>query len=285
MKETTNFGLKKPEENEFYDVNVQNENLDEIDRILQEFKGGIVLNTSILEYALTVPNGTHFIRLGGNYHDGTDLPHSNYRYSCASIEKRSSTQLTVVLWGISADYSFKVNHYTDGVWYGWKGLSDYLPLSGGRLSNAKRDVLQIENTAEGASIVDIRFMINGVSKGQIGVSSEGNPIFYASAEGKSHTFLHTGNKPTGTYTGNGDATERTINIGGIGDALFVRGVGDSAFCIVTRSITLCVNQSGVSVLVDTQARIDAETSSMVLILKTDSQFLNKSGMNYKYDVL
>lgn len=39
-------------------------------------------------------------------------------------------------------------------------------------------------------------------------------------------ILHTGNKPTGTYTGNGDATERTINIGGIGSTLtLMAGLG------------------------------------------------------------
>jgi len=40
MKETTNFGLKKPEANDFYDFETQNENLDEIDRVLQEYKEG-----------------------------------------------------------------------------------------------------------------------------------------------------------------------------------------------------------------------------------------------------
>lgn len=38
-------------------------------------------------------------------------------------------------------------------------------------------------------------------------------------------IIHTGNKPTGTYTGNGSATERTINVGGIGKVLYITGSG------------------------------------------------------------
>lgn len=34
-------------------------------------------------------------------------------------------------------------------------------------------------------------------------------------------ILHTGNKPSGTYTGNGDSTTRTINVGGVGNLLLI----------------------------------------------------------------
>lgn len=40
MKKTANFGLKKPEENDFYNVTDQNDNMDVIDRVLQEYKDG-----------------------------------------------------------------------------------------------------------------------------------------------------------------------------------------------------------------------------------------------------
>lgn len=45
-----------------------------------------------------------------------------------------------------------------------------------------------------------------------------------------YNILHTGNKPTGTYTGNGSATERNINIGGIGGIVYLynRGTGEGA---------------------------------------------------------
>ena len=41
--------------------------------------------------------------------------------------------------------------------------------------------------------------------------------------GVEHDILHTGNKPSGSYTGNGSAATRTIKIGGIGKYLFFRG--------------------------------------------------------------
>jgi len=40
MKTTTNFGLKKPDENDFYNVTDQNDNMDVIDRVMQEYKDG-----------------------------------------------------------------------------------------------------------------------------------------------------------------------------------------------------------------------------------------------------
>ena len=44
LKETENFGLKKPEENDFYDVNIQNENMDIIESALLDIKSN---NTSL----------------------------------------------------------------------------------------------------------------------------------------------------------------------------------------------------------------------------------------------
>lgn len=40
MKNTTNYGLKKPEKTDFYDVNVQNENMDTIDELLKALEEG-----------------------------------------------------------------------------------------------------------------------------------------------------------------------------------------------------------------------------------------------------
>ena len=36
-----------------------------------------------------------------------------------------------------------------------------------------------------------------------------------------YSILHTGNKPSGSYTGNGDATERVIDVGGIGNVIVI----------------------------------------------------------------
>lgn len=240
---------------------------------------GTVLNTSILEYALTVPYGTHFIRLGGNSHDGTDLPHSNYRYSCASIEKRSSTQLTVVLWGISADYSFKVNHYTDGVWYGWKGLSDYLPLSGGTVTIDSYTGFRIKrNTTDNARVAGIMLGNNNDDFGGFACDGYGN-YFAMTKDGSGKTLLHTGNKPSGTYTGNGDATERTINVGGIGNALLVYGGGKGA--IVYPDGAIVSNGTTVETLPDTQCKF----RNGVYTLSTTHPALNNDGAERSYQVL
>ena len=50
MKNTTNYGLKKPEKTDFYDVNVQNENMDTIDEKLKELEEGGGGDVSTVRY-------------------------------------------------------------------------------------------------------------------------------------------------------------------------------------------------------------------------------------------
>lgn len=49
----------------------------------------------------------------------------------------------------------------------------------------------------------------------LGIQADGNIVM------EGNRPLHTGNKPTGSYTGNGDATARTIDTGGIGNAILL----------------------------------------------------------------
>lgn len=239
---------------------------------------GTVLNTSILEYALTVPNGTHFICLGGNYHDGTDLPHSNYRYSCASIEKRSSTQLTVVLWGISAGYSFKVNHYTDGVWYGWKGFSDYLPLSGGTVSADNDTPITLKSNTSKA--VYQRY-VNSEGVGKfLGFNQDGDAEIVGKGE-----LLHTGNKPTGTYTGNGDATQRDIATGGIGRACLIWASDTSGGAASTLLMqTGGFGQRSGQSIIFAQGVARYESGGTIRLLTADAS-LNEVGKTYTWIVI
>lgn len=95
-----------------------------------------------------------------------------------------------------------------------------------------------------------------------------------------YTILHTGNKPSGSYTGNGDATERVIETGGIG-----------------RWLAIVNNSTGGWALVNTWGGVVAESGSLrafnrseayydgALYLKTDNSSLNGSGKNVFYQVL
>lgn len=48
---------------------------------------------------------------------------------------------------------------------------------------------------------------------------------------KDYPVLHTGNKPSGSYTGNGSAASRTISVGGIGKCCVVYGGTEEMACV------------------------------------------------------
>lgn len=199
---TSNYEFNKPKQNDFYDVDVQNENWDKVDEELSEFDdsgvtediksfpdflskfvtgnkvaitlrnlkaglqfvlhaGQIVnncvtdntglplsaaqgkvlkdlidttnnnlsntnsrldtsLSSSVLDYALTLPEGMHTVRFPGDGYTGTDLPNSSYMYSSATISVRSTGKIaTVLLFGISKNCPLAVNSCEDRKWKGW----------------------------------------------------------------------------------------------------------------------------------------------------------------------
>lgn len=97
---------------------------------------------------------------------------------------------------------------------------------------------------------------------------------------KSYKLYGEHNKPSGTYTGNGSATSRTVNVGGIGNALLITtNYGDMA--IVTKSGALIMKTGTVSGLSSTSAKfVDG-----VLTLATTETALNANSRGYTYQVL
>lgn len=167
------------------------------------------LTTSILEKALILTQGTYEYSLGGSTYTGDDLPNSNYKYSQATVRTNGvgGTKI-VILWGVLAGDTIiqpMFNQWNQGSWSGWqtisitKDLEKYLPLTGGKISKASYEPLLVENTQADASGVYVRFLIDGVSKGQLGVSSDGIPIFYSNADSKGYHIIHKGNIES--YTG------------------------------------------------------------------------------------
>ena len=78
------------------------------------------LSSSVLDYALTLPEGLHAVQFPGTGYTGTDLPKSSYMYSSATISVRSTGKIaTVLLFGISKNCPLAVNSYEDGKWKGW----------------------------------------------------------------------------------------------------------------------------------------------------------------------
>lgn len=91
--------------------------------------------------------------------------------------------------------------------------------------------------------------------------------------------LHTGNKPSGTYTGNGSAVARTIQTGGLGNVVEIHSSNGSA--IINPVNGLCYSSAGVSVVAPTESQfVDG-----VLTLATTNEKLNANGVTYHYQVL
>lgn len=96
------------------------------------------------------------------------------------------------------------------------------------------------------------------------------------------TFLHTGNKPNGTYTGNGSATERTISTGGIGSVCMLRS-GSSYMGFVTQV-------GGVMFGYETKTTkyfgpTEIKFYEGVLTILSADNWVNSSGSKYTYQVL
>lgn len=93
------------------------------------------------------------------------------------------------------------------------------------------------------------------------------------------------NKPTGSYTGNGSATARTITTGGIGGVILIysNNAGERNICIVTKIGGVAFRISGETATKYMGAAVlfgDGKIS-----LGTADSSVNANGVNYYYQVL
>ena len=93
---------------------------------------------------------------------------------------------------------------------------------------------------------------------------------------------HTGNKPSGYYTGNGDATARTIDTKGLGDVCIIYGGGGIA--IVTSNGAICGGGDG-PVTPKSLSTSAIRFNAGVLTIKTTDSVVNANGGWYNYKVL
>lgn len=92
-----------------------------------------------------------------------------------------------------------------------------------------------------------------------------------------HNILHTGNKPSGSYTGNGSAAERTIATGGIGKCCMVYGgTGEVAYLV---PIGAFFHTNGVATFTS-----DVWFDNGVIYLR-NAYIINMNGTTYNYQVL
>lgn len=99
-------------------------------------------------------------------------------------------------------------------------------------------------------------------------------------ERKNYNLFGAHNKPSGTYTGNGSNTQRTIATGGIGNVCAVWRSGTQV-AFVTDGASLCGNPEGISCLGTGQAKF----KDGILTLATTHDCFNTNGSLYYYQVL
>lgn len=172
-------------------------------------------------------------------------------------------------------------------------LAKYLPLNGSVPMSGKLPFAGGYATVEGTStyallssfsnLTDYSIRRNLVLRNSTHASGAIGTCFeihdYTSEGTKGYTVLHTGNKPTGSYTGNGSATERTINTGGIGRTIVITSrYGTtivSSASVIYGSGEACFAYGGNV----------ANFNNGVLKMSTTNQALNASGETYHYQVL
>jgi hypothetical protein len=163
-------------------------------------------------------------------------------------------------------------------------LANYLPNSGGLVSASDQTPIIVQNTIEGAKNAFIRYRGQYSDVGCLGFADTNVPAFIASDNATWYPLLHTGNKPSGSYTGNGSGTSRTISTGGMGDACIIYGSVPNIGVVmsyVTWGGAICQQGGKVSGIAASEGRIIGGN----ITLNSTSNFLNVSGVKYIYQVL
>ena len=254
-----------------------------------EYVSVVVLNEPILEKVKTLADGLYEYKLGGYGYTGSDLPHRNYAWGYATVYVHSNAYREVVLHGYGSLRPV-YNHFIDGAWLGWTenattaDLANYLPKRDGTISGSLKFKTVDNGYAEmtkahgsdfdnGTAIYD--YDSTGSYVALVLQRKNGLLRYYDDHGGKD--ILHTGNKPSGTYTGTGES--KTINTGGIGDCAIIWR-DDGKFCIATHggNVNGGYSESPTS---NTSALCK---NGNIYLAGADSHF-NEVGVTYKWRLL
>ena len=157
----------------------------------------------------------------------------------------------------------------------WKEI---FTTDGGRVTKDGASPLELESTS--ATSVWGSFYSTLGYLGRLGFSAKETPAFMTT-DGGIKELLHTGNKPTGTYTGNGSATERNINIGGTGDFLLIREYDYITIVSYGGGVTFNPSSGTFDYIPKTQIRFGGG----ILTLATTNSGANYNGVTYTYQVV
>lgn len=190
-----------------------------------------------------------------------------------------------------------VNSNANGTWSGW---NSYLPLTGGTLSgdvtisdaNTTAPGMYLGNSVagEGAGMVYFKDDKSACIVAQSGSNYSALYLYPNNADkNKAQLVINNEiwanifgehNKPSGSYTGNGSATSRQINTGGLGKVCYVYGGGHNA--IVGYNGAIWWNSSGEGGF---SPRSEVTFDNGILYMSNTLTAFNTSGYSYGYQVL
>ena len=169
-------------------------------------------------------------------------------------------------------------------------LANYLPLTGGTVTG---DIILKPSGATGygkigkwaSATADNGTIIrdedfngyNAIVRIRAGKGLNG---FLYEVDGGIYNVLHTGNKPSGTYTGNGDATARTIAIGGIGETLRIFNT-TYGIAFIGKYGGVGIGVNGITTITSGECKLE----NGVLTMASTSNFFNANTYTYEYDLL
>ena len=164
----------------------------------------------------------------------------------------------------------------------------YLPLTGGTLEHDLRvggGYAEYQSSNEGAIIGAVKTIGSTVGRRWLALWNESREtrfsLQFGDSQGGSFNVFGSHNKTSGSYTGNGSATKRTVSLTGLGNGLLI--MSSQGTVIVTNAGSILVHALGgtVSSLSSSELNYYAGT----LTIESTDERVNKAGVTYWYQVL
>lgn len=217
-----------------------------------------------------------------NWHDSTNFPRA---YGCGVVIPCLDPTDKEILYLLGDRLCAGALKYNDSTWIVTWGdqnattadLANYLPLIGGGTVEGS-GVAPLTVRSWSASVYLNFENITEETVGALGFYDVDTPVFVNSAYNKVYHLLHTGNKPTGSYTGNGSAEQRTINIGGTGSFLLICESQNLGFVSNFGAVVFHVNGQQTKYFTSNELRF----TDGILYMATADGSVNYNGANYVY---
>lgn len=225
-----------------------------------------------------------------SYTTGTGAENTPDKYGTLFVNKTSDISRTTFLFFAKNGGLYIGSLNNDSTFKQWIEIADaskFLPLDG---SVPMSGMLSFKNLAfiqQYDAVLEFFTTLSGDISNRTQLSLQGkNPLAimaqlyrYENGNGKGYTIFGEHNKPTGAYTGNGSATSRTIEIGGIGNVAAVWSINGAVLLINVGGIAK--NATNIYAL----SGSESNCANGKIILTTTSIFLNENGTKYVYQVL